>query len=94
MRTDWEVKFGISEGCILAVEPRFRGPEVVALTDEQLLGHSDSLRASPSGHRRSHWEPDGPRAVRFWATTCGNPNNVTPATQGICLDVDAGRGRS
>jgi hypothetical protein len=79
VRADWEVLFGISAGRILAVEPRFRGPEVVAPTDE---------RNPSSHHRLSRWEPAGPLAVRFWTTTFGNPNNVTPATQGLCLDVE------
>ncbi len=84
MRADWDVRFGISEGRLLAVEPRFRGPEVVAPTEV------DSTRDDVP---LSHWEPEGevhagPPAVRFWTTTFGNPNNRTPATQGICLDVE------
>lgn len=79
VHTTWDVRFGISAGRILAIEPRFRGPEVVAPTEVDT-----SLAHLPG----SHWEPDGERAVRFQTTTAGNPNNRTPATQGICLDVD------
>ncbi|MGD9001596.1 MAG: DUF3604 domain-containing protein [Anaerolineae bacterium] len=88
VRADWDVLFGISEGRVLAVEPRFRGSEVVAPTDEGRLAPFDRVKAALSGYGRSRWEPDGRRAVRFWTATFGNPNNMTPATQGICLDVE------
>jgi hypothetical protein len=78
VRVDWEVRFGISDGRILAIEPRFRGQEVVAPTDAGALSH----------YHVSHWEPDGDLGVWFRTTTLGNPNNTTPATQGLCLDVE------
>ncbi len=77
---DWEVDLSISGGRILAVEPRFRGPEVVAPTEV--------APDAPADPPLSHWEPSGPRGVRFRTTTSGNPNNRTPAMQGICLDVE------
>jgi hypothetical protein len=77
---DWEVALGISDGRILAVEPRFRGPEVVAPTEV--------APDTPEDLHVSHWEPDGPRGIRFHTTTFGNPNTRTPAMQGICLDVE------
>jgi hypothetical protein len=80
VRADWSVRFGISEGRLLAVEPRFRGPEVVAPTE---------VDAAREDVPPAHWEPDSERAVYFEATTFGNPNNRTPATQGICLEVEA-----
>jgi len=82
VRADWDVRFGISEGRLLAVEPRFRGPEIVAPTE---------VDAAFDDVPPSHWEPAGQRgfpAVRFQTTTFGNPNNRTPATQGVCLDVE------
>jgi len=85
VRADWEVRLGISEGRILAVEPRFRGPEVVSPKDKVEV---DGLRAGSPSVPPSHWEPDGPLAVRFRTVTFGNPNNSTPATQGVCLDVE------
>ncbi len=90
VRADWEVQFGISDGRILAVEPRFRGPEVVAPTD---LADCSSPATEGEPHLRerapvSHWEPDGSLGVRFRTVTFGNPNNATPATQGLCLDVE------
>jgi len=72
----WDIEFGISDGRILAVEPRFRGPEIVEPT-------AHALRGLPS-----EWELDDSRGVRFRAETFGNPNNRTPATQGICLHVE------
>jgi hypothetical protein len=80
VRTDWEVLFGISEGRVLGVEPRFRGAEVVAPTDEE-------SRTAFCRHT-SHWKPEGTSGARFWTTTFGNPSNLTPATQAICLDVE------
>jgi hypothetical protein len=78
-RVDWDVRFGISDGRVIDVVPRFRGPEVVAprqadpaLTDLHL----------------SHWEHDDDLAVAFRTVTFGNPNNRTPGTQGICLEVE------
>jgi hypothetical protein len=88
VRTDWEVRFGISGGRILAVEPRFRGQEVVAPTD---IDRKEDPRAS-SHYHTCHWEPDGPQGVWFRALTFGNPNNSTPATQGMCLDVEMAPG--
>ncbi|MGC9347335.1 MAG: DUF3604 domain-containing protein [Anaerolineae bacterium] len=75
----WDVRFGISDGRLIEVEPRFRGPEIVAPQE-----------ADPAmvEHYLSHWEPEGDRAVRFETVTFGNPNNRTPAMQGMCLEVE------
>jgi len=80
VRADWEAKLGLSAGRLLSVEPRFRGGEVVSPTE---LGSN-----APDRVYFSHWEPDGPRGVQFHTTTFGNPNNRTPATQGMCLEVE------
>ncbi|MCU0521591.1 MAG: DUF3604 domain-containing protein [Anaerolineae bacterium] len=80
VRADWDVRYGISEGRLLGVEPRFRGPEIVAPQEAD---------PDAEAHRHtSHWEPDGDSAVRFTTVTYGNPNNLTPAMQGVCLDVE------
>jgi hypothetical protein len=84
VRVDWEVAFGISDGRILAVEPRFRGPEVVAPTE---VGDWNDLPAQGDGPT-PHWEPDGPLGIWFRTRTRGNPNTSTPATQGVCLEVE------
>lgn len=85
-RTDWDVTFGISAGRILAVEPRFKGPEVVSPEDKG--------EGSPNEYHTAHWECAGDRAVRFQAATFGNPNNFTRATQGMCLEVEMPRAAS
>ncbi len=80
VRVDWDVRFGISEGKLLAIEPRFRGAEVVAPQE-----------ADPGVHQRNHtsqWTYEGELGVAFRTVTHGNPNNMTPATQGMCLEVE------
>ena len=80
VKTHWDVQFGISEGQILKVEPRFRGQEVVAPLEKE--------EDFPSRYHISHWQPDGDLGIRFTTTTLGNPNNSTNASQGVCLDVE------
>lgn len=82
VRADWDVRFGVSAGRLLAVEPRFRGSEVVAPTE---------VDATRDDVPPSHWERNGERSVRFQTTTFGNPNNRTPATQGVCMEVEVPR---
>ncbi len=77
--TPWEVDFGISAGKILNVEPRFRGREVVSPV-EQTGGESE--------YYTSHWEKTGERSVHFVTKSEANPNNMTPATQGMCIEVE------
>ncbi len=78
-RADWDVYFGISAGQILAVEPRFRGAEVVAPTE---------VDATLDDLPLSCCERAGAHSVHFQTATLGNPNNSTPAMQGVCLDVE------
>ena len=80
------MRLGISDGCILGIEPRFRGLEIVAPT-----GREDWALGS---YRLSHWERDGDRGVWLRTVTFGNPNNRTPATQGMCLEVEMPRSAS
>jgi len=80
VKTDWDVQFGISEGQILEVEPRFRGQEVVSPLEKE--------EGSPSSYYNSRWQPDGDLGIHFTTTTFGNPNNSTNASQGVCLDVE------
>ncbi len=81
VKVDWDVHLGVSGGRLLAVEPRFRGPEVVAPQEAD-------PDADPN-HHTSHWEPEGDSAIGFATVTHGNPNNLTPGTQGVCLEVEA-----
>ncbi len=80
VRVDWDVRFGISGGRLLAVEPRFRGAEVVAPQEADPT-------VDQQGHT-SHWTREGEHAVAFRTVTHGNPNNMTPATQGMCLEAE------
>ena len=81
VKVDWDVHLGVSGGRLLAVEPRFRGPEVVAPQEAD-------PDADPN-HHTSHWEPEGDSAIGFATVTHGNPNNLTPGTQSVCLEVEA-----
>lgn len=81
VRQDWDVRFGLSAGRLLAVEPRFRGPEVVTPVDV--------AADAPATAYLSHWESDGPLGVAFQTVTFGNPTTTTAATQGVCLEVEA-----
>lgn len=74
----WDIDFGVSDGAIVAVEPRFRGQDVVSPRDKT-DGSSDCC---PSAWARL----DG-RHVHFSTTTRGNPTATTTATQGLCLEV-------
>jgi len=78
--TAWDVSLGISEGRILAVEPRFRGQEVVSPIEKEA--------GSSSRYYASHWEREGERAVRFTTRSIGHPNNVANTAQGMCLEVE------
>ena len=70
---DWEGEIAVKGGELLAVEPRFRGPEIVS-----------PLEGEDTGHRLPEIEADA-NAVRFSVTAESNPNNTTPATQGMLI---------
>lgn len=78
--TKWDVDFGISEGRILSIEPRFRGQEVVSPVERE--------DGASSQFYQSHWEQDGERAVSFTTASIGNPTNVTSTTQGMCIEAE------
>jgi hypothetical protein len=73
---DWDVRCGIADGALLALEPRFKGPDILA-PDE---GDSGS-------YCHSSWERSGARAVSFKTRTHGNPSWTTNANQGFGLEV-------
>ena len=79
--TDWLIELGISDGAILAVEPRFRGREVVAPTEATEV----------DGYVHSRVVDTRASSVVFETRTSGNPNNSTPAMQGMCLHVEVPR---
>ncbi len=76
----WDGSLEISGGEMLAVEPRFRGPEIVSPLEGEDTGHP-LPRISASGNQ-----------VDFAVTAEANPNNTTSATQGLMvrarLDAD------
>lgn len=84
--TAWDVCLSISEGRIIAIEPRFRGREVVSPVEEE-------PGASVCYHT-AHWERHGERAVAFTARSVGHPNNFTNTAQGMCLEVEMPLGAS
>ena len=73
MRHDWDGTLRLEGGEIHAVEPRFRGPEIVS-----------PLEGQDSGHAIPRIDVDG-QTVVFAVTAEANPNNTTPATQGMML---------
>jgi hypothetical protein len=75
----WEVEFGIRDGKILQVEPRFRGQQVVSPLEAD--GNNDSCHTARVNQRSD-------RSVHFSAVSGGNPNNSTPNMQGMCLEIE------
>ncbi|MEO1102475.1 MAG: hypothetical protein AAFW98_01875 [Pseudomonadota bacterium] len=73
----WEGSVAIEGGRIEAVEPRFRGPEIVSP-----LEGGDNAHPLPQISTTDD-------AVHFAVTAEANPNNVTPATQGLALRIVA-----
>ena len=78
---DWNLDLRLIDGKLLSVEPRFRGPDIIT-----------PFQADRGGHVFSKWEQVGDGQVRFATRTWGNPNTVTPATQGLCLEILGGEG--
>lgn len=72
---DWTGEIRVECGDILAAEPRFRGSEIVSPLDGEDNGH---------GLPNLDWS-DG--RVSFSFTAEANPNNVTPATQGLAIRI-------
>ena len=70
---DWTGAIHLENGEILAVEPRFRGAEIVS-----------PLEGEDPGHAVPKLEFGDGRAT-FAVRAEANPNNVTPATQGLAL---------
>ena len=79
----WDVEFGIERGKVLAVEPRFRGLEVVAPSERDTHEGESFYQSRVVEHDE--------RSVYFKTVTHGNPTNSTPTTQGVCLEVEMPR---
>lgn len=74
---NWLAELGIGDGEILAVEPRFRGQEVVSPVEADAM----------SSYYTSKIIESGSQAVTFETVTSGNPNNSTNMSQGVCIEV-------
>jgi hypothetical protein len=74
----WQGRIGVDGGEVLAVEPRFRGAEIVS-----------PLEGQDAGHPIPEVGWDG-AAATFAVTAEANPNNVTPAMQGLMLRARLG----
>ncbi|MBV1868324.1 MAG: hypothetical protein KUG69_10535 [Marinosulfonomonas sp.] len=70
---DWHGNLSIQGGEVLAVEPRFRGPEIVSPLEGEDAGHMIPQISVASGK------------VHFAVTAEANPNNATSATQGVMI---------
>ena len=75
----WQVEFGVSEGKILEVEPRFRGRQVVSP-----LEATDDI----DSYFTAEVESRNDDRVVFTALSEGTPNNFTDTSQGMCLEVE------
>lgn len=80
---EWDVEFGIEDGRILEVEPRFRGLEVVSPAERD-VSEGESFYRSKVCEKRE-------RSVSFETVSQGNPTNSTCTTQGLCLEVEMPR---
>lgn len=76
----WEVEFGVRGGKVLQVEPRFRGQQVVSPLEAE---------GGSQAHHTAKVNQTMDSAVDFSAVSEGNPNNVTPNMQGMCLEIEA-----
>ena len=74
----WEGRLSLIGGGILRVEPRFRGAEIVS----PLEGREGNVPLP-----QISWGSDG---AAFSVTAQANPNNVTPATQGMMAHIRIG----
>lgn len=79
---EWQAEFGIGDGRIIAVEPRFRGRQVVS----PLEGAGDE-----ASYHTARVLDRSDQSVRFEALSEGTPNNFTNTSQGLCLEVEMPR---
>ncbi|MEZ4867293.1 MAG: hypothetical protein R3C14_38570 [Caldilineaceae bacterium] len=76
---DWQVELRVRNGLLQAVEPRFRGHEIVA-----------PQASEEEAYAFSAWQRVGSDRVRFTTRTWGNPTTTTASTQGLCLTLTGG----
>lgn len=71
----WSGQISLEAGELKSIEPRFRGQEIVSPLEGEDAGHPLPEIAYKDGK------------VRFTVTAEANPNNVTPATQGLLIRI-------
>ena len=81
-RQDWDVEFGILDGEIIDVEPRFRGADILSPVQKDVSANGASAFYSQC-------ERVANDKVKFSTITYGNPTNTTAGTQGVCIEVEA-----
>ncbi len=74
---DWRVELEVAGGRLRSVEPRFRGRDIVAPQAEL-----------ENAFVFSDWRQRDDHRVEFTTRSWQNPTIVTPAMQGICLEID------
>ena len=75
--TDWRVRFGVRDGRLLGVEPRFSGEESVSPQARDL-----------ASYQVSSWSRVGDHEVRFTTRTSPNSNTRTDGTQKFTLEIE------
>lgn len=76
VNVDWDVALRVERGELMAVEPRFRGHEIVAPQAGEEERYAFSSLSRPSADE-----------VTFVTRTWGNATTTTAATQGVALDI-------
>jgi hypothetical protein len=74
--TQWDVELEVVDGSLDRVEPRFRGDDIVAPSED----------GADSGHFSS-WERTGDRSIRLRTRTRGNATTTTDGTQRMNLRI-------
>lgn len=78
---DWQVDLHVDNGRLLTVEPRFRGRDIVSPQQQ-----ADAIFAT------STLQPVAANHIRFSTRSWRNPTTVSPATQGVSLELQGDLG--
>ncbi len=73
---DWQVELHVIDGELKAVEPRFRGHEIIERQAEEYASYAFST-----------WQRQDDAGVTFSTRTWSNPTTTTANTQGMCFDI-------
>jgi hypothetical protein len=76
---DWEVMMEVQDGEIISVEPRFRGPDVLAPSKSEQITEN-----------YNHCEQTSREVVWFKTRTRGNQTTTTASTQSLCIEIRGG----